>query len=42
VIEAGQTHPTAVGFIRGDRTLAHVTTDAATDDEPRSQIDHVG
>jgi hypothetical protein len=38
-IEAGQTRPTAVGFTRSDGTLAHVTTDTATDAELRNQID---
>jgi hypothetical protein len=38
-VEAGQTRPTAVGFVRSDGTIAHVTTDKATDDELRNQID---
>jgi hypothetical protein len=38
-IEAGHTRPTAVGFVRSDGTLAHVTTDKATGDELRNQID---
>jgi outer membrane lipoprotein-sorting protein len=38
-IEAGQTRPTAVGFIRSDGTIAHATTDKVTDDELRNQID---
>ncbi|TDO46152.1 hypothetical protein EV643_1114 [Kribbella sp. VKM Ac-2527] len=38
-VEAGQTRPTAVGFVRSDGTIAHVTTDKTTDDELRNQID---
>jgi outer membrane lipoprotein-sorting protein len=38
-VEAGQTRPTAVGFVRSDGTIAHITTDKATDDELRNQID---
>lgn len=37
-IEAGQTRPTAVAFIRSDGTIVHFTTDKATDDELRNQI----
>jgi hypothetical protein len=37
-VEAGQTHPTAVGFVGADRSISDVTTDAATDDELRNQI----
>lgn len=41
-IEAGQTSPTAVGFVRSDGTIAHVTTDKAIDDELRNQVDDLG
>ena len=37
-MEAGQSGPTAVGFVAADGTLAHVATDAATDDELRDNI----
>jgi hypothetical protein len=37
-VEAGHTHPTAVGFVRADRSIGDVTTEAATDDELRNQI----
>jgi hypothetical protein len=37
-IEAGQTTPTAVGFVASDGTVAQVSTDAATDDELRELI----
>jgi hypothetical protein len=37
-IEAGQTSPTAIGFISSDGTLAEATTDTATDDELRDRI----
>ena len=37
-VEAGQTSPTAVGFLRSDRTLTGVTTDAAPDDDLRDRI----
>jgi hypothetical protein len=37
-VEAGQTHPTAVGFVGADRSIGDVTTDAAADDELRNQI----
>jgi hypothetical protein len=37
-VEAGQRHPTTVGFIRSDRTIGEVTTDAASDEELREQI----
>ncbi|WP_406081263.1 hypothetical protein [Micromonospora sp. NBC_00858] len=38
-IEAGQTKPTAVGFVASDGTMAHASTDAATDDKLRELID---
>jgi hypothetical protein len=37
-IEAGQTSPTAIGFITSKGTLAEATTDTATDEELRDQI----
>jgi hypothetical protein len=41
-VEAGQTSPIAVGFIASDGVLAHVVTDAATDEELRDRIDTLG
>ena len=41
-VDAGQTRPTAVGFIASNGTLAHVVTDAATDEELRDRIDALG
>ncbi|MFU8876330.1 hypothetical protein [Micromonospora sp. SL4-19] len=38
-IEAGQTEPTAVAFVASDGTMAHASTDAATDDKLRELID---
>jgi hypothetical protein len=37
-IEAGQTTPTAVGFVASDGTVAQVSADAATDNELRELI----
>ena len=37
-IEAGQTSPTAIGFITSNGTLAEATTDTATDEELRDRI----
>jgi hypothetical protein len=41
-VEAGQTNPIAVGFIASDGALAHVVTEAATDEELRDRIDALG
>jgi hypothetical protein len=41
-VEAGQTSPDAVGFIASNGTLAHVVTEAATDQELRDRIDALG
>jgi hypothetical protein len=41
-VEAGQSNPTAVGFLASDGTLAHVTTDAVTEDEMRELINTLG
>ncbi|MFG2109841.1 hypothetical protein [Micromonospora chersina] len=38
-IEAGQTTPTAIAFIASDGTMAHASTDAATDGKLRELID---
>ncbi|GAA4563591.1 hypothetical protein GCM10023176_07830 [Micromonospora coerulea] len=38
-VEAGQTKPTAVGFVASDGTVAHASTDAAPDDKLRELID---
>jgi outer membrane lipoprotein-sorting protein len=37
-VEAGQTNPTAVAFLASDGTLAHIRTDAVTDEEIRDLI----
>ena len=37
-VDAGQTSPASIGFVRTNRTLAGATTDAVTDEELRQRI----